>query len=157
MVHVDLLQRESDEFRDAQARGVEHLEHGAVAQPERLFERRRRQQALDVALGQGLRQGAPKARHGDFCRRIIDAQALAHLMAKKPPKGRQLPSGGLRPRTARRALTEVGQYVRASGVVKTPTLTVQPLLQGFKVCAIRREGVRGEAAFHPGDIEKTQD
>ena len=47
-VHFEHLQ--PDQFRDAQAGGVEHFEHGAVAHAERRVRIRRREQRLDVGL-----------------------------------------------------------------------------------------------------------
>ena len=133
------------------------LEHGAIAQAERNIECGRRQQSLDIALGQGFRQRAPEPRHRHLGRGVLGSQALAHLMAKETAERRQLAGRRLRSCAAGRALAEIGEHVRSRDFPETGTPAMQPLLQGRKVCSIRRQGIRSEPALHPGNVEKAQD
>ena len=86
LVEVDLAVAQADQLRDAQARGVQHLEHRAVAIAQRIADDRRGQQRFDFLLGQRLRQRAADLRHRDLRGRI-----LAERRLRAPDSGR---SGG---------------------------------------------------------------
>src|SRR5262249_31312062 len=79
-LQVDLEELERDEFRDAQARGVEGLEHGAIAQAERCRRVGRGEQRFDVGLRQRLRKARRALRRIEPERRILGHAPLAHLV-----------------------------------------------------------------------------
>ena len=76
LVQIDLVVLEAHELGDAQSRGIQHLEHGAVAMAQRIGDDRRLEQGIDLGLGEGLRKRAADFRHRDLRRRIDRDQTL---------------------------------------------------------------------------------
>ncbi len=76
-VEVDIAQPQLAELRDAQARGVQRLDHRAVTTAARRAPVGRRQQAVDLGDGQVVGELAPEARQVDVLRRIGGDDPLA--------------------------------------------------------------------------------
>ena len=97
LVEVDLVVLEVHQLRDAQARGVQHFEHGAIAVAQRIGDGRRAEQRLDLFFGERLRQRAADLRHRDLRGRIVLDHAFAHEVAEEAAERGKLPRGGARP------------------------------------------------------------
>ncbi len=96
LVGVDLAGLQVHELRDAQARGVEHFEHGAVAMAQRVRNDRRLQQRLDLFLGERLRQRAADLRHRNLRGRVFLDHTFANEVAEESTERGKLARGGAR-------------------------------------------------------------
>ena len=65
-VQAHLRHAQADQLGHAQAAGVQHFQHGAVAQAQRRFDIRRIQQQLDILFGEALGQAARQLGRGDL-------------------------------------------------------------------------------------------
>ena len=67
----DVCDVERDQFRDAEAGGIEDFDQGSVAQASRIRDVRRVQQVVHLGCGQEARQRLERARRLQFLGRIL--------------------------------------------------------------------------------------
>ena len=118
LLEVDVLQLQPDRLGGAQPAGVHQLEQRAVAQRRRVAAARLRQQPLDLAAGQHLRQLAAAARRAEGGGRVGVAQALAAQVAVEGAQagGLAVDRGRRRgPAARRRRSASAGQEVADVG------------------------------------------
>src|SRR6185436_13716267 len=126
LIHVDLARLEVHQLRHAQASGVQHFEHRAVAIAERIVDLRRGEQRLDFLFGERLRQRAADLRHRDLRGRIFLDRALADQITVIAAEAGQLARRRARPRAGFDAKSDECEYVCALGGETGAAAALQP-------------------------------
>ncbi|SVJ78689.1 Uncharacterised protein [Klebsiella pneumoniae] len=157
LAQVDLLQGQADQFADPQAAGIQHFEHGAIAQAQRVVDFRRRQQCLDVRFGEGFRQRLAQLRQVHLQGGILGDQAVAQAIAIEATQAGEEARG----RAGLVALLQApGQVIEdgvAADALQAQPATIEPGVELLEVVAISLAGVVGKAFFQPQGIEETVD
>src|SRR5687768_14067908 len=94
LVEKQISHAERDPLGDAESRAVGQLEHRAVAEGERLVERRRRDEARHLVRREDVGQRAPPAGALEPLARIADHVPLAEQEAEVRPDGRDVAADG---------------------------------------------------------------
>ncbi len=157
LAQVDLIGAQADELAHAQARGVEQLEHRAVAQAERRVDIGRADQRLDLRFGQRLRQRPRQLRRVEQQGRISIDRAEPLLHAEEVPQRRQQARVAARAVAAAQAFTEVVVQVRTRRARETHACMRAPAREALEVAPVACERVFGEAAFGPCTLEEIID
>ena len=139
---------QADQLGDAQACGVEHLQHAAVAQALRGVEPGRGEQGLDLGLAQGLGKALGRLRGVDRQGGVLGDLAIGQQKAVvAPPRGDQAALAG-RFRGAAE-LGEIGGEIRAADGGQALRARLQPGGEAGEVAAVAGQRVRRQPVLQP--------
>jgi hypothetical protein len=156
LVQVQLRILQRHQFRNAQAGGVQHLEHGAVAGAKRIGDHGRVQQRLDFILGQRLGQRAADLRHRDLGGGILAQRTFAHEVPVKTTERRKLPRRRAWPRTGFDSPGDESKQVGTRSLGNRCAARGKPARQCHQIRPVGCQRVGRKAAFHPGSIQKAR-
>src|SRR3989344_6447728 len=154
---VYLRRQQTYQFRDAQASGVEHFEHGAVAQATRLGDVRRVQQLHDLFFRERLRQWTTEFRGLDERRGVGIHHLFANQIAVKPSQTGKQPRGGARARAFVDAVFEIAEKIGTGHADEYRAARGEPLRQTFEIAPVSVERIPAQALFEPDHVVETFD
>ncbi|MNF88826.1 hypothetical protein D3C84_713290 [compost metagenome] len=157
LAQVDLFQGQADQFGDAQAAGVEHFEHGAVAQADGVFQVGGFQQGFDIRLGQRLGQRPPQLRQVHLQGGVFGYQVLAQQEAVEAAQPGKETCRGASLVALAQAPGQVVEDEVATGLVRFQAPLMEPAVEMREVAAVSRAGVGGQAFLQPQGVEETVD
>ena len=156
LVHPEVEGLQTDQFADAQAAGVHQLQHGAVAQPQRLRHVGRRQQRLHLRLAQRLWNAQRLPGRLQLQGRVGADDPLAQGPPEVALEHRQPPVGRGRAGLAV-AGGEIGVEVGFGSRGYRLALRRQPAAVQAQVAPIRRERVLRQPFLQPDGVDERVD
>lgn len=157
LAQVHLPESQAHQFRHPQPGGVEHFEHGAVAQTQSRVAIRSVKQCLHIRLAERLRQGTARLGALDQQRRVLSHEALAHGPAEESAQRGKLPGGGPDAEPAGLQVPEVFEQVKSLAALQIQALTAQPDAELTKIAAVISQAVVAEPFLHPAAVQPTLD
>ena len=147
MAQVDLFQGQADQFGDAQAAGIQHLQHGTVALADGLAQVRGREQGIDVGFRQGFGQRPAELRHVDLQGRVDGNEFFPQQVAIKATYTGKKSGSGARFVVLLQAPGQVIEDQLAPGIDQFEVFFLQPAVEQRQVAAVRLACVVRQAFF----------